>query len=185
MFKKRNSSKAKYSETTDETLKSLRKAINGYVDYETLSARRQTDQVFRRYLVDLTLELRSIYSSIQNQLMQGQILSAWSASNQILKFLDETKKILVEDVYRHSTFFDTPDVSANLEISVLYILESETILELNSIKENMNRVIQRLQNLDLLDIEKDIYKIKTDISEVYQTISDRAELIASYEIIAF
>jgi hypothetical protein len=131
------------------------------------------------------LDLINSYSTVKNQLMQGQLLSTWSASNQILTMLNDLRTLLTSDVYRHSTFFETPDVSENIEISVLYLLESETILEIRSIKEDIAKVSEKLTALDLFDIEKDIFSIKSNLEEVRTIISDRAELIASFEIVGF
>ena len=117
--------------------------------------------------------------------MQGQLLSTWAASNQILTMLNVLRSLLTSDVYRHSTFFETPDISENIEISVLYLLESETILEFRATKEDIQNVSKKLEALDLFDIEKDIFKIKSNIEEINTTISDRAELIASFEIVGF
>ncbi|MHA2276292.1 MAG: hypothetical protein ACXAC2_11015, partial [Candidatus Kariarchaeaceae archaeon] len=136
-------------------------------------------------LYDLMLDLINSYSTVKNQLMQGQLLSTWSASNQILTMLNDLRTLLTSDVYRHSTFFETPDVSENIEISVLYLLESETILEIRSIKEDIAKVSEKLTALDLFDIEKDIFSIKSNLEEVRTIISDRAELIASFEIVGF
>ena len=135
--------------------------------------------------INIILELINSYSVVKNQLMQGQLLSTWPASNQILTMLSDLRTLLTSDVYRHSTFFETPNISDNIEISVLYLLESETILEIRSIKENVAEISKKLEDLDLLNIENEIFKIKSDVEAVNTTISDRAELIASFEIVGF
>ena len=99
-----------------------------------------------------------------------------------VEFVQSFSENLVFD-FLISTFFETPDVSEHLEISVLYLLESETILEMRSVKEKMDATTEKLQNLDLMDIEHDILNIKATIESVHLTISDRAELIASFEIV--
>lgn len=175
--------KKKSADSSNETLNSLRKEIHNYSDYDDVKNRDKTDRALRKYLYDIILELIDAYTAVQNHLMQGQLLSTWSASNQILTLLNELRTLLTSDVYRHSTFFETPDVSENIEISIIYLLESETILSLRAVLEKMKATAEKLANLDLYDIEKDIYSIKSEIDEIHQTISDRAELIASFEIV--
>jgi hypothetical protein len=182
MFRKKQK---KFTGGESETLKSLRNTIKDYAGYDDVRDRATTDKALRNYLYDLMLDLINSYSTVQNQLMQGQLLSTWSASNQILTKLNDLRTLLTSDVYRHSTFFETPDVSENIEISVLYLLESETILEIRSTKEDITKVSEKLTALDLFDIEKDIFSIKSNIEEISTTISDRAELIASFEIVGF
>jgi hypothetical protein len=97
--------------------------------------------------------------------------------------LNELRNLLTSDVYRHSTFFETPDVSDNLDLSVIYLLESETILSIQSTKDEMVSVLNKLEALELFEIEKDIFQIKQHIEEIKIIISDRAELIASFEIV--
>ena len=182
MFKRKQK---KFTGGESETLKSLKNTIKDYEGYDNVKDRSRSDRALRNYLYDMILELINSYSIVQNQLMQGQLLSTWSASNQILTMLNDLRTLLTSDVYRHSTFFETPDISENIEISVLYLLESETILEFRSTKEDIHNASEKLTALDLLNIERDIYKIKSNIEEINTTISDRAELIASFEIVGF
>ncbi len=182
MFK-RFKSKKESVKIEDDTLRSLRKTIDEYLGYDNVRERGQTDKALRNYLYNLILEMINTYSTIQTQLMQSQLLSTWTASNAIIAMLNELRSLLITDVYRHSTFFETPIVSENLEISVLYLLESETILTITDIKEKMESVIQKLEALELFEIERDIFQIKSNLEEVSLTISDRAELIASFEIV--
>lgn len=182
MFKRKQK---KFTGGESETLKSLRNTIKDYMGYDNVKDRSKSDRALRNYLYDMILDLINSYSIVQNQLMQGQLLSTWPASNQILTMLNELRTLLTSDVYRHSTFFETPDISENIEISVLYLLESETILEFRSTKEDIQNASRKLESLDLSNIERDIYKIKSNIEEISTTISDRAELIASFEIVGF
>ncbi|MHA2251559.1 MAG: hypothetical protein ACXAD7_14440 [Candidatus Kariarchaeaceae archaeon] len=182
MFKRLRGQKVKAT-TDNETQNSLRKTIEDYIGYDDVKDRAKTDKGLRNFLYTILLDLIDTYSIVQNQLMQAQLLSTWSASNAILAMLNELRNLLTTDVYRHSTFFETPNVSENLEISVLYLLESETILTIKDVKENMLKVSQKLTDLDLFEIERDIFVIRDNIEEVKLTISDRAELIASFEIV--
>ncbi|OLS28813.1 MAG: hypothetical protein HeimC2_04140 [Candidatus Heimdallarchaeota archaeon LC_2] len=182
MFRKKQK---KFSGRESETLKSLKNTLDGYEGYDNVKDRTKSDRALRTYLLNLMLDLIDSFSMVKNQLMQGQLLSTWPASNQVLTMLNDLRTLLTSDVYRHSTFFETPNISDNIEISVLYLLESETILEIRSIKENISTVSKKLEALDLLNIENEIFKIKSDIEAVNTTISDRAELIASFEIVGF
>jgi hypothetical protein len=74
-------------------------------------------------------------------------------------------------------------VSVLLEITVLYTLEHECILQLNKLTKEMQDINVRLENLDMFDMESDIVKIRNAIRGVYKDLSDRAELIASFEIV--
>ena len=47
----------------------------------------------------------------------------------------------------------------------------------------MEKTAERLKNLDLTDIEQNILAIRDSVIEVKTTITDRAELIASFEIV--
>ncbi|MHA2090470.1 MAG: hypothetical protein ACW98K_06385 [Candidatus Kariarchaeaceae archaeon] len=182
MFKRFRGSKLP-SFTDNETLKALRKTIDSYIGYDDVNDRAQSDKSLRNLLYGYVLDLIDTYSLVQNQLMQGQLLSTWSASNAILAMLNDLRNLLTSDVYRHSTFFETPDVSDNLDLSVIYLLESETILSIQSTKDEMVSVLNKLEALELFEIEKDIFQIKQHIEEIKIIISDRAELIASFEIV--
>lgn len=183
MFGKIFSGKEKNLDTDNETLKSLRKTVEGYVGYNDVRNRKQTDEAIRKFFYERVLELINEYSKVQNQLMQSQMLSTWHASNEILSMLNELRTLLTTDVYRHSTFFETPDVSDSLELTVIYVLESETILEIRDIKDDTTKIYNKLIDIDLLDIEKEVFRVKNQIEEVKATISDRAELIASFELV--
>jgi len=177
------SGKKKSEETANATLQSLRTTIDNYIGYENVKNRKQTDQGIRKYWYDLVLQILDNYSKVQNELMKGQLLSTWPASNAIINNLKELRTLLSSDVYRHSTFFETPDVSDSLDIEVIYVLESETILEMRDILGEIEKVKKKLDEMELLDIEKDVFRIKDMVDEVNTTISDRAELIASFELV--
>ena len=179
MFKR----KSKQGVGESETLKSLRNTMKGYIGYNEVRERGPTDKALRNYLYSLVLNMIDKYSQVQNQLMQGQLLSTWSSSNQILTMLTDLRNFLSSDVYRHSTFFETPNIFDNIEVSILYLLESETILEMRSLIDLMEKTAERLKNLDLTDIEQNILAIRDSVIEVKTTITDRAELIASFEIV--
>ncbi|MHA2503611.1 MAG: hypothetical protein ACXAE3_12160 [Candidatus Kariarchaeaceae archaeon] len=151
--------------------------------YEDVKVRKATDEGIRKYWYDQTLLLIDEYSKVQNQLMQGQLLSTWPASNAILTMLNDLRTVLSTDKYRHSTFFETPDVSDSLDLEVIYVLESETILQLRDILDDIHKMSAKLRDLELLDIEKDVFAVKEYIEEVKTTITDRAELIASFELV--
>ena len=180
MFRKKKSPMRK---AASQTLKELRSFIPDYVDYEDQSDRTKTDKAVRYHLINQVLGLITDFSVIQNSLMKGQMLSTWSISNSISETLKKIRAILGKDVYRHSTFFESSDVTILLELTVLYTLEHECILQLNKLKKEMVEINQRLDNLDMFDMEGDIVKMRSAIRAIYKDLSDRAELIASFQIV--
>ena len=180
MFRKKKSPMKK---AASQSLNELRSFIDEYVDYEDQSDRTKTDKAVRHHLINQVLGLITEFSKIQNSLMKGQMLSTWSISNSIGETLKKLRGVLSVDVYRHSTFFESNDVSVLLELSVLYTLEHECILQLNKLKKDMQETNQRLENLDMFDMEGDIVGMRKAIRAVYKDLSDRAELIASFEIV--
>ena len=181
MFKRKKKSRTDIQ--TSDTLRSIQDTIKGYSQYEGKKERTETDKLLRTYLYNNLTELYDLYSNVHQQLMQAQILSAWQASNQIMSSIQELRTFLTQDVYRHSTFFDANDISTIIEISVVYILESEIILSINSLKKLSATIFDKLINVEMLDIEKNILQFQKDMNEVSVAIKDRAELIASFELV--
>ncbi|MDH5401033.1 MAG: hypothetical protein OEY49_00970 [Candidatus Heimdallarchaeota archaeon] len=184
MFKKFKSSKS-LPATDNQTLNGLRRAIPNYIGYDGLKERKSSDNAYRSFLYDKVIKLVDGYSAVQTHLMRNQLLSTWSISNEILNMLTQMRNILSTDVYRHSTFFDTANVSDILDLSVIYVLESETIVTSSEVVDKVQIINDKLSNLELQNIEQDILATKSDIKEIYTIISDRAELIASFELVGF
>jgi ribosomal protein S8 len=168
---------------TSQTLKELRELIDDYIDYEDQSDRLKSDKAVRFFLINQVLGLMTDFSKIQNSLMKGQMLSTWSLSNSIGEILKKLRAVLSTKNYSSSTFFESSDVSVLLEVTVLYTLEHECILQLNKLKKEMQDINTRLESLDMFDMETDIVKIRNAIRAVHKDLSDRAELIASFEIV--
>lgn len=181
MFKRKKKSRTDIQ--TSETLVSIQNTIKGYSHYTDKRGRTETDKLLRTYLYNNLTELYDLYSKVHHQLMQAQILSAWQASNQIMTSIKELRTFLTQDVYRHSTFFEAKDISTIIEISVVYILESEIILSINSLQKLSSTIYENLINVDMLDIEKNILRFQKNMNEVSVAIRDRAELIASFELV--
>lgn len=161
--------------------------VKGYVSYETPEERLKTDQAFKEFLYTQLLDLIDIFSRIKGYLLQLQILSTWHASEQITKRLQEMKWILTasnDEVYRHSTFFDSPKVEEWIDINVLYIIESEMILVAEDIKNHMKTVLERFEREETAQIEKEIMIIQKNVNELATSLKERAELLASFEIMA-
>ncbi|MCY3412335.1 MAG: hypothetical protein INQ03_11930 [Candidatus Heimdallarchaeota archaeon] len=181
MFKRKKKSSADIIQ--DETLKSLRKIIKGYEHYKEKDVRKSTDEALRAYFYDRMVELSDIYSKVHGQLLSAQILSAWQASNYIQKELQDLRKYLSDDVYRHSTFFEANDVTSIIEISIIYILESETLLTIENCKSLSEKIYEDLVNVNMLEVEKEILQLQRAIREISNNIKDRGELIASFELV--
>ncbi len=172
---------------TSEIHKSMVQKIKGYVSYETPEERLKTDQAFREFLYLQLLNISDLFSRIKGYLLQLQILSTWHASEQISKQLQEMKWLLTapkEEVYRHSTFFDSPKVKEWIDINVLYIIESEMILVSEDIKKHMRTVLERFEGEETALIEKEIMIIHKNVNELATSLKERAELLASFEIMA-
>lgn len=188
-FNKRKSKKTDYELLGDsETHKSLINTISGYKSYEDVKKRYETDQAIRKFLYNKVINLTDTFSKINTYLMQNQMLATWKAANDIKNKLDELQvKLLAPnaDIYRHSTFFDTPDVSEWLDIPVIYVIESEMIVLTADLKKEMEMTLSELSNRNLDEIANLVGKIRADVSELYTMIMDRAELFASFEIVKF
>ncbi len=183
-FKRKKTSQAEFSSTAH---KSLVGRIKGYKSYTTPENRQQTDLALRKHLHLELLEVKDLFSKIKNKLMRLQILSTWPRAENISKQLDKLIWLMTapnSDVYRHSTFFDSPRIDEWIEVNVFYILESEAILQLEEVKNEMKRILERFENGDTGMIEKEIIFLSEKIDELYTSLMDRAELIASMEIMA-
>lgn len=183
VFKRKN--KGGKDSISNSTLRSLRDTIKGYSRYDVKADRKNTDEALRTYLHAGITELYDEFSQVANQLMRSQILSAWQAGNLILKELQGLRGFLVADVYRHSTFFDAIDVSSIIEISVIYIIESEIILTIDACKILARKINEEIANVMLENVEKDVMALKKNIDGFSRAIRDRAELIASFELVGF
>lgn len=161
--------------------------VKGYQSYETPEERKKTDQAFREFMYLQLLDMIDLFSRIKNYLLQLQILSTWHASEQISRQLKEMKWLLTapkDDVYRHSTFFDSPIIEEWIDINVLYIIESEMILVAEETKNHMKEVLSRFEKEETALIEKEIMLIQKNVNELATSLKERAELLASFEIMA-
>ena len=177
--------------------KPLVKLIPEYRAYGKVEDRLDTDKSIRNFLYSKMLELADHFTNTTTLLLQRQILELWRYSNDIKSWIGKINKFLTaknNDIYRHTTFFITPDVSEWIDIPVIYKLETDIILLTDSLNSNIEKL-----NLDLdgvisgeeapdsvmSKLSKSIASIYQDVKKLHKLISDRAELISSFEIVAF
>lgn len=185
LFRKKNKSKKK--QYSSEIHKSLNQKVKGYESYDSPEERKKTDLAFREYLYEQVIEMVKYFAQIKDYLIRLQILSTWSAAESITKNLNRMKYLLTaknDEVYRHSTFFDSPKISEWIEISVLYIIESEMILIADEILRQMKDMLEGFQKEEAMQIELKIMEIEKGVRELTSSLNERAELIASFEIMA-
>ncbi len=195
-FFRRGKKKDKVKSYESDTHKSLVKKIPGYRSYEDVNERLETDKAIRNYLYQQLLEVMDLWTNASSLLLQQQVTEAWRTGNVIKNTLEKISKLLTADnfdIYRHSTFFETTEVSEWIDVPVLYTLESEMVLILDSMKEEIMEIIDLLNTPNRLPSKKEttkkaleeIEKLLTNCNELYVMISDRAELLASFEIVLF
>ena len=195
-FFRRGKKKDKVKSYESDTHKSLVKKIPGYRSYEDVNERLETDKAIRNYLYQQLLEVMDLWTNASSLLLQQQVTEAWRTGNMIKNTLEKISKLLTADnfdIYRHSTFFETTEVSEWIDVPVLYTLESEMVLILDSMKEEIMEIIDFLNTPNRLPSKKEatkkaleeIERLLTNCNELYVMISDRAELLASFEIVLF
>jgi hypothetical protein len=185
VFRRGNKKELKY---VDETQKSLVNKVPNYKGYENVKDRNPTDKAIRKYLSLKVDENINLFSTVTQKLLQHQILSTWKYSDEIKQKLEQLAKTLNAkdtDIYRHSTFFDTPKVEEWIDIPVLYILESEMIIICDSLRRSLTNLLDQLLGDNLSDVESKIKSVRADVSELHTMVLDRAELLASFEIVGF
>lgn len=193
IFRRRKKSDVKSFES--ENHQALMSLIKGYKSYSNVKVRQETDKALRNHLYEKVISLQHKFTETNTFLMEKQYVRTWKAVNDIKTSFDDIKKILLAkntDVYRHSTFFETPDVSEWIDVPVIYIIETEMILTI----EDTDRLLDQIKNLisgntnievaDVIpSVEKLILEIAKAVSDLYGMIWERAELIASFEIVGF
>ncbi len=164
---------------------SLIKIIPNYRGYEILNNRKITDEAIRGYFASLILDLKNKFTKINTILLTRKMLNVWNLSSVVLKKLEEINVLMtasMDDVYGHSTFFDSEKIEDWIEVSVFYVLETESLSFINQIQQQIDEVLEYLQHDKIFSIEKSLLDLKKNIDEVYYLLHDRAELISSFEI---
>ena len=195
-FFRRKNKKNKVKSFEGDSHKSLVKKIPNYKGYNDVDDRLDTDKAIRNFLYQQLLEVIDLWTASSSMLMQQQITEGWRNSNLLTSILDKIKKLLIADnidIYRHSTFFETTDVSEWIDVSIIYTLESEMVFLLDTIKNEIVVINEKLSTPSRLPSKKEltkevlnlIEKLVSDVNEIYVMISDRAELLASFEIVLF
>ncbi len=170
-------------EDVREILKKLRKAIPEYKEYERLDNRDPTDRCYRVHLLTEMQEVTDIMKECHQLLIQAQVLATWSTVEQILGTLGTMTRMVESPDYRFSTFFETT-VLEGIEVDIIYELENTTLEQLTTVKSKAIEARGRLKVLDIDGIGDDIISIGRDIGSAHHLISDRTELITSFEKIS-
>jgi hypothetical protein len=171
-----------------ESIKQLVKTVVGYVGYFNLENRKLTDNAFRGYFIDNLQKVVDKSAELQGLLIQNQILAAWSTSGKvnalikeiIVTLKDESEKHPFPRNYGFSTFFVTKKLEG-ISIDIIYIIELDVVKNLEAIDIILDAILQRLQTMDLVEIEGDVTTLYANVRSVQKTLHERAELIASFE----
>ncbi|MHA1910636.1 MAG: hypothetical protein ACTSYA_02970 [Candidatus Kariarchaeaceae archaeon] len=175
-------------EDPSESIKQLVKIVAGYVGYSSLDNRKLTDSSLRGYISDNLQKLVDKSAELQGSLIQNQILAAWSTSGKVNSLIKEIIKTLQNESEDHpyprsygfTTFFVTKKLEG-ISIDILYIIELDVVKNLEAIDIIMDAILQRLQTMDLVEIEGDVTTLYANVESVKKTMHERAELIASFE----
>ena len=175
-------------EDPSESIKQLVKIVSGYVGYSSMENRKLTDSSFRGYFRENLQKIVDKSAELQGLLIQNQILAAWSTSGKVNALLKEIIILITDDSEKHpfprnygfSTFFVTRKLEG-ISIDVLYIIELDVVKNLEAIDIIMDAILQRLQTMDLVEIEGDVTTLFANVVTVQKTLHERAELIASFE----
>ena len=184
----RRDNKPAPEETPSESIKQLVKLVVGYVGYATLENRSLTDTAFRGYFVKNLQKVADKSAELQGLLIHNQILAAWATSgkiNALIKAIivmikDESEKHPFPRNYGFSTFFVTKKLEG-ISIDIIYIIELDVVKNLDAIDIILDAILQRLQTMDLVEIEGDVTTLYANVLSVRKTLHERAELIASFE----
>ena len=175
-------------EDPSESIKQLVRLVAGYVGYFNLDNRRLTDTSLRGYLRDYLQKVVDKSAELQGLLIQNQILAAWSTSGKINSLLkeiiisltDESEKHPFPRYYGFSTFFVTKKLEG-ISIDILYFIELDVVKGLEAVEIIIDAILQRLQTMDLVEIEGDVATLYANVMSIKKTLFERAELIASFE----
>jgi len=175
-------------EDPSESIKQLVKMVAGYVGYSNLENRKLTDSSLRGYLANHLQKVVDKAAELQGLLIQNQILAAWSTSGKVGALLKEIIKTLLDESEKHpfprnygfSTFFVTKKLEG-ISTDILYFIELDVVKNIEAIDIIIDAILQRLQTMDLVEIEGDVTTLYANVESVRKTLHERAELIASFE----
>ena len=66
-------------------------------------------------------------------------------------------------------------------IDILYFIELDVVKGLEAVDIIIDAILQRLQTMDLVEIEGDVTTLFANVTSIRKTLHERAELIASFE----
>ncbi len=165
-------------------IKDLRKIIPNYQGYENVEDRLETDKLFRSHIVAKLRNISNIFAEIVGKLIEMRMLNAWGVCDRALRELKEIEAKVREPDYKHTTFFDNPTLEG-LDVSVLYLLESEAFALLEDMKVLTEDTLGRLREANFENIDQLVARLVQLANSLVQLLGDRIELIASFEIIGF
>ncbi len=169
---------------TSEVIKDIKRKIPEYKGYRDLEDRLETDKQFRSYIVKQLKDISNDFAEIVGKLIEVRMLNAWGTCDKILKEIKEIEKKVRAPDYRHTTFFENPRLEG-LDISVIYILESEAFKILDDIKVIGEEILGYLREANYENIDQLISQVFQLTNNLIKLLNDRIELIASFEIIGF
>ena len=173
----------------------LVESVEGYRSYDVRDDRHKTDTAIRKHLLSSIAKIVELQAKSATFLLTKKILGGWHASNETDKYLASLKKLLDiknVDIYRHTTFFMTSDISPWIDVPVIYDLEVEMILLTETLFTSLTQLIEALSLFQLTpesatqpELEALAIKVAKNVKTLYSMVSERAELLSSFEIVTF
>ena len=167
-----------------EVIKEIRKYISEYKGYDDVNYRLESDKMFRSGLVKKLRKISNNFAEIVGKLIEMRLLNAWGLCEKALKELKDVESKLTNPDYRHTTFFDNPNLEG-LDITVIYVLETEAFTLLDDMEVLTEEIMGKLREASFDEIDQLVSRLVQLASSLVKLLTDRIELIASFEIIGF
>ncbi|MBA7606006.1 hypothetical protein ES703_13144 [subsurface metagenome] len=149
--------------------------IPGYAGYQKRERRRETDHLYRMYLVEKMREIKRIFDEVSNQITNMGNLDLLKPVDRIYKKLEKvTDKIRFAD-HGYKGFFDVVSVDFP-ELEKLYNFDLSLNEDIGAIKEKVDMLAKALDSDTLLPHLEGFMK---SIDEFNEKMVSRDEVITA------
>ncbi|MCK4395171.1 hypothetical protein KAW96_01095 [candidate division WOR-3 bacterium] len=157
------------------TIEKIAYHIPGYAGYQKRERRRETDHLYRMYLVKKMREIKRIFDEVSNQITNMGNLDLLKPVDRIYKKIEKvTDKIRFAD-HGYKGFFDVVSVDFP-ELEKLYNFDLSLNEDIGAIKEKVDMLAKALDSDTLLPHLEGFMK---SIDEFNEKIVSRDEVITA------
>lgn len=147
--------------------------IPGYAGYQKREKRRETDHLYRMYLVEKLRELKRSFDEVANTITDKKNLDLLKPVDRIYKKLEKiTDKVRFAD-YGYRPFFDVVSIDFP-ELEKLYNFDLSLNTDIQALKEKIDMLAKPLDSDTLFPLLEGFMK---SIDEFNEKIASREEVI--------